>query len=274
MKTSIFILLAVFISFVSCDTPAENKQVENTVSRMDTSTLDSQSATNQSAPNQNDEPLNKTPKGLKPVFGYRFKLSGDFDGDGKKEQLTEHYFSGLNHKETNKYYEDLSDYDQLVNLTVKKKPYSFVVSDNKRIDTLFISYANQLLGLSYLKNEGDLNGDGTDELSYVINWADWSNVNTWYLVTYKNNQWTELYSFSIMDWQLPDLPQTFNEYGVFGIDNKVVNTTNDSVNKQLEKELLNFKGLVRKVKNKKIQIAYINEEGSDATKVVDLNRVK
>ena len=30
---------------------------------------------------------------IKEVFGYRFVITGDFDSDGKKEQLIEHYFS-------------------------------------------------------------------------------------------------------------------------------------------------------------------------------------
>ena len=139
-----------------------------------------------------------------------------FRSDGKKEKLIEQFFSGIDNKETNKFYESLLDYDQLVALTVKKDPYTFVISDNELIDTLHISSGGQLLGLSYLKNEGDLNGDGTDEVSYVVNWADWSNLNTWHIVTYKNKKWIELYSFSIWDWQLPNLPETFNQYGPFG----------------------------------------------------------
>ncbi|MGG9961194.1 hypothetical protein [Ferruginibacter sp. SUN106] len=137
-------------------------------------------ATNDSSDIKNplEEILKTIPKDIKPVFGYRFIISGDFDGDGKKEQLIEHFFSGVDNKETNKFYEGLSDYDQLVALTVKKDPVSFVLSDNKNIDTLGISSTSQLLGLSFLKNEGDLNGDGTDEVSYVVNWASWSSVNT------------------------------------------------------------------------------------------------
>ncbi len=211
---------------------------------------------------------------LKPVFGYRFVINGDFDGDGKKEKLIEHFVSGIDNKETNKFYEGLTDYEQLIELTVKKNPISFVVSDNKRIDTLHIFSGGQQLGLSYLKNEGDLNGDGTDEVSYVINWADQSNINTWHLVSYKNNKWTEIYSFPIWDWQLPDLPQTCNQYGLFGLDNKIINTNNDTVNIRLEKELINFKGLVKKIKTNKIQVIFMNEAAEEDTMIVDLKQLK
>ena len=211
---------------------------------------------------------------IKPIFGYRFIITGDFDGDGKKEKLIEHYFSSLDKKETNKFYDSLPKYEMLVELTTKKKPYSFVLSDNKSIDTLYISSNEQLLGLSYLKNEGDLNGDGTDEVSYVVNWADWSNLNTWHLMTYKNKKWQELYSFPIWDWQLPDLPETFNQYGLFGLENKIINTTNDTVNQRLENELASFKGLLKKIKTNKIQVIFRNDEAEEDTLIVNLKRAK
>ena len=172
-----------------------------------------------------ERPINKSartfPKNSKPVFGYRFVISGDFNGDGKKEKLIEHFYSGLNHKETNKFYDSLG-YDDQVAMAVEKDPYSFIACNNHLIDTLHISSGGQLLGLSYLKNEGDLNGDGTDEISYVVDWADWSNLNTWHIMTFKNKRWKELYSFPIWDWQLPDLPQTVNQYGLFGLDSKII----------------------------------------------------
>jgi hypothetical protein len=139
---------------------------------------------------------------------------------------------------------------------------------------LHISSGGQLLGLSYLKNEGDLNGDGTDEVSYVVNWADWSNTNTWHLVTYKNKKWKELYSFAIWDWQLPDLPETFNQYGLIGLEQKIINTTNVTMNKRIEKELKDFKGLVKKVKTNKIQVIFKNNEAEEDTMIVDLKRLK
>jgi hypothetical protein len=269
MKTSLIITLSILTLFVSCDTSTKKKHGDKTLYHIDTLQLDSSKTTSQL-----EETLKTIPKNIKPVLGYRFILSGDFDGDGKKEKLIEHFFSGLDNKETNKFYDSLSDYDQLVALTIKKEPFSFVISDNKRIDTLHISSGGQLLGLFYLKNEGDLNGDETDEVSYVVNWADWSNLNTWHLVTYKNNKWTELYSFPIWDWQLPDLPETFNQYGLFGLEHKIINTKNDTINKRIEKKLMDFKGLVTKIKTNKIQVIYRNDQVEEDTMIVDLKRLK
>lgn len=253
----------------SCVSSTKKTQDGIAVSNIDTSQQDSSKSRNAIA-----EILKTIPKNIKPVFGYRFILLGDFDGDGKKEKLIEHFYSALDYKETNKFYDNLSVYDQLVALTVIKEPFSFVNSDNNLVDTLHIASGGQLLGLSYLKNEGDLNGDGTDEVSYVVNWADWSNLNTWHLVTYKNKQWTELYSFPIWDWQLPDLPETFNQYGLFGLEEKIINTTNDTINKRKEEELKAFKGLVKKVKTNKIQLIFRNDESEEDTMIVDLKRVK
>jgi hypothetical protein len=269
MKTPLTITILISTLLFSCDNSTKKTQDKKRVSHVDTLQLDSSKSRNPI-----EETLKNIPKNIKPVLGYRFILTGDFDGDGKKEKLIEHFYSLLDNKETNKFYDSLSNYNQLVALTEKKEPYSFVSSDNRRIDTLHISTDDQLLGLSYLKNEGDLNGDGTDEVSYVINWADWSSWNTWHLVTYKNKKWTELYSFPIWDWQLPDLPETFNQYGLFGLEQKIINTTNDTVNKRIEKELLDFKGLVKKVKTNKIQVIFRNDETEEDTMIVDLKQLK
>lgn len=269
MKTPLTITILISTLLFSCDNSTKKTQDEKRVSHVDTLQLDSSKSRNPI-----EETLKNIPENIKPVLGYRFILTGDFDGDGKKEKLIEHFYSLLDNKETNKFYDSLSNYNQLVALTEKKEPYSFVSSDNRRIDTLHISTDDQLLGLSYLKNEGDLNGDGTDEVSYVIDWADWSSWNTWHLVTYKNKKWTELYSFPIWDWQLPNLPETFNQYGLFGLEQKIINTTNDTVNKRIEKELLDFKGLVKKVKTNKIQVIFRNDETEEDTMIVDLKQLK
>ncbi len=191
---------------------------------------------------------------LKPVFGYRFMIVGDFNGDGKKEQLVERFFDKEAKQETNKFFEGIT-YDSLLSLNAKKKLQCFVVSDDEKLDTLKIASPFHL-GLSYLKNEGDLNGDGTDELSYVVNHADWSNLNTWHLATYRNNRWVELYAFGIWDWELPELPHD----------------QNDSTNHRLEGELKSFQGLVTPIKKGVIQIAFRNDEAELDTMIVDLGK--
>lgn len=269
MKT-ILLLIACLAFLYSCDRLNNNKPSESALAPQ-TITVKRDSAGQMS---WIDEALKKVPSNIKPVQGYRFTVKGDFDGDGKQETLTEHYISLIDRQETNKYYDDLPEYDQLVALTIKKQPYAFVIADKASIDTLRISSDPQMLGLSYLKNEGDLDGDGADELSYVVNWADWSSANTWHLMSYKNKHWKELYSFSIWDWQLPDLPQAVNQYGLFGQEGKTVVPEKDTFNVMLQKQLDAFPGLVKKMGGGKIRVIYKNEEASEDTMVVDLKHLK
>ena len=207
---------------------------------------------------------------LKPITGYRFIITGDFNGDGIKDTLTEHYINPIDRKETNKYYEGL-DYDRSVTAAVHKDPFSFITCSNKRIDTLIIHIGGQLFGISYMKNEGDLDGDGGDEISYVVDWADWSSVNTCHVVSCKNGKWLELYSFETRDWVLPSLPDVQTEYGLFGVAGASSTIGNDTANKRILKELKAFPGLVTKLKSGKIKVqTFILAE--DTTLIVDLRR--
>jgi hypothetical protein len=76
-----------------------------------------------------------------------------------------------------------------------------------------------------------------------------------------------------LDWQLPNLPETLNKYGLFGLEQKIVNTTNDTINSLIEKDLLDFKGLVKKIKTNKIQVIFKNDEATEDTIIVNLKRL-
>ena len=117
-------------------------------------------------------------KTLKPVFGYRFVI--DFDGI---EKLIEHFVSGIDNKKTNKFYEGLTDYEQLELL--EENPISFV-SDDKRIDTLHIFRRTTIR--TFLPKMKETSMEMEPAKPYVINWADQSNINTWHLLSYKNNK--------------------------------------------------------------------------------------
>jgi hypothetical protein len=220
---------------------------------------------------QKKHPIQQSNK-LVPVFGYRFKIVGNFAGKNSHDTLTEHYISTIDHKETNKFYDGLS-YDSLVVITEKKKPAIILTSNNKVIKDFVISAVPQL-GLAYLKNEGDLNGDGTDEISYVINRPDWSNLNDCYIATYKNKRWHIIYEFEIWDWQLPDLPGTYNDDSFGRIGFYVIK--DNAAEQKIEKEFNEFKGLIKKIRNSKIRIIYRHdnpENGAELdTTIVDLRK--
>ncbi|MDB5149605.1 MAG: hypothetical protein JWQ57_3625 [Mucilaginibacter sp.] len=160
------------------------------------------------------KPKSSEVKKSAPVWGYRFVITGDFNGDGKTDTLTEHYFSGITHKETNKFY-DNADYDYDWEMTHKQKPYSFISCNDPAVHKLEVA-KEATFGLLYLKNEGDLNGDGRDDISLVRNNADFSSLNEYSIITYKNNKWVNLYWFPIWEWQLPQLPEVSNQYSLLG----------------------------------------------------------
>ena len=89
----------------------------------------------------------------------------------------------------------------------------------------------------------------------------------------KNKGWKEIYSFETWDFQLPDLPQTFNEYGVRRLENKIINTKNDSANKLIEKEFHSFRGLVKKLSKNHLQIIFRNDESDLDTAIINLSSI-
>jgi hypothetical protein len=167
------------------------------------------------------------------ISNYIFKhtISGDFNGDGVNDTLTETLISSIDQKSIDEL--PVIEYDSLVGLIHKKEPILSLRSANKNIPELFISKGNAAFGLLWLKNEGDLNNDGIDEISIVIDWADWSQVNHSIIYTLKNGEWVELMKFEIREWQIQDSIDnnpfqgfiTKNENGEF-----MINTFDSEVN--------------------------------------------
>lgn len=80
---------------------------------------------------------------------------------------------------------------------------SFLESSTTEIDTL---QPLGHLGLSWLENIGDIDGDGSDEIGVVPYYADYSNINNYYIYTFEDNSWHSLFMFDIHEFDLPTLP--------------------------------------------------------------------
>ena len=108
-----------------------------------------------------------------------------------------------------------------------------------------ISDAANQLGIDFVKNEGDLNGDGTDEISYVVNWLDQSTLNRVHIATYQEESWKILQTFSIRETVLP----AYNKGG-------------------------NFEGVLHPIPNQpgKILVKFINEGAMEEYAILDLNK--
>lgn len=103
----------------------------------------------------------------------------------------------------------------------------------------------------------------------MTNKADWSSLNEYKTMTYKNRKWVVLYWFPIWEWQLPELPRFGNQSVALG-SNQVIALNSDTTNKKLLKELKVFNGLVKKAGKNKIQIIYRNKDISQDTIIVGL----
>ncbi|GAB4489108.1 MAG: hypothetical protein OHK0019_06300 [Saprospiraceae bacterium] len=142
----------------------------------------------------------------KPIWGERMTATGDFDGDGAQDTLFEKYISRLTGKETNKDYDwsgnELGDgcchwldYKQI--WIAEKDPLVRLASKNPKIKSFDVEWGGVQNGFDYLKNVGDLNGDGTDEIAYYIYDVDFSNMNSCALAIYKNGKWKEVHHWNI-----------------------------------------------------------------------------
>ncbi len=107
----------------------------------------------------------------------RFAIRGDWDGDGFEEMLFE--------------------------------SATTLFSDNDEITPLRLSGD---LGVFFLVNEGDLDGDGGDEISFMTVNRDYSNFNVIRVWTYTGNRWRELFQVKVHIWDCPNYqPKTFQE---------------------------------------------------------------
>ena len=177
---------------------------------------------------------------LRKIFGTRDTVIADVDGDKVPDTLIESYISRLTGKETYMVMDSV-DFDNNVTLTVKNEPICKLYSLNRKFDTLLISDELQLRGLYFAENLGDLNNDGNDEIGYVVDYADWSNINSYHITTYKKdkNKWEELANFSI----------------------------NEGINFEPE-QLYKGKSFVKKIGLKKIKVKYYTDDAEPGEKVI------
>lgn len=170
-------------------------------------------------------------------------LTGDFNGDGIKDTLHEHYFSKTLNREVTVPIsnDDIDGFDSIISKIYDLAPISFMTCSNSKVDTLHFSNSVPLFGLYYIKNEGDLDDDGADEISFILDWADFSTTNTCYIASYKNGKWINLYSFPTWEW---------------------------AADEQMDKG-----GLIKKLATNKIEVKYRTDEADQATKIVDLSKL-
>jgi hypothetical protein len=197
----------------------------------------------------------------RPIFGYRFVITGDFDGNGTTDTLQEHYVRQSSNEEIPKGIAGF-DYDALAERAYRENPRCYIASTGTIRDTLFVG--DGTLGVAFLRNEGDLDGNGTDEISYVIDQPDWSSINHCSVMTLKATGWEKLFWFEIREWQLPSLPGQNKSYGLFGIEEAQYFNESSALDSINEVELRKF-SFIKKVKSGVVQIETYAQENTDST---------
>ena len=131
-------------------------------------------------------------------WGYRFHLTGDFDGDGKEEVLTEKLISARTGKEIGKFcgFEDdtIPECYWTARVNSFRQPKCVLKCSNPKIgDFTTTRESAGTIGLMLLQNVGDLNGDGTDEIAFLEDGGGCnSGIRVIQLATCKKGKWVVL----------------------------------------------------------------------------------
>ncbi|HPI07841.1 MAG TPA: hypothetical protein PLM41_15730 [Saprospiraceae bacterium] len=131
-------------------------------------------------------------------WGYRFHIQGDFDGDGKEEVLTEKLISTRTGKEIGKFCglekDTIPDCYWTARVNTFRQPKCVLKCSNPKIgDFTTTRDSAGTIGMAFLQNAGDLNGDGTDEMAFVEDLGGCnSGIREVLLATYKKGKWVVL----------------------------------------------------------------------------------
>lgn len=120
---------------------------------------------------------------------------GDFDGDGKKDTLFEHNFSKLKKEEIEIAPDPMkNDWKEIIKWFSKQDSDLYISFNSSNKDTLKLGKAQ---GLYCLLNIGDINFDSKDEIAFVVDYLDFSNLNSCKIYSLCKGKWTELKEFNI-----------------------------------------------------------------------------
>ncbi len=120
-------------------------------------------------------------------------ISGHFFSADERDTISEKLISKNSGLRIPNFYDSIS-YEEVVDYHTKKDPL-LILSDFNRDS---ITCSGQIFGLYWLKNLGDLNGDGLDEIGLIFDYADWSNINSCAIYSHQEG-WKMIGSFGILE---------------------------------------------------------------------------
>ncbi|MFN8416804.1 MAG: hypothetical protein U0U66_10795 [Cytophagaceae bacterium] len=238
---NIFLVLF-FIGCQSTSIEKPEKDIDSTTAIVDTMKVDSLSFFKDSLGHLTEEgvrfKVNHVLTNSTPVFGYRFVIYGDFNGDHVQDTLVEHYMDSLYQKEEPKFYQNPNSDNEygnsiFINSYFNRKSYLGVTFTQAKLN-------GSDFGFHYVENCGDLNCDGKDEILVVKQHADYSNLNHAYIYTFKKGAWQLLWAIPVREWQFPPTPGATMTPGMFG-NYSYESGFSDSLNLKLEQQLKTFR---------------------------------
>lgn len=139
-----------------------------------------------------DDSLTKGDSKINFIHIDKLSLTGDFDGDGKMDTIIENNISGLNKKQIDSFPDN--QWDSLDNYFSKIDADVCLILKKRKSDTLHLGVGR---GLFCLVNIGDNNKDKKDEIVFVVDYCNFTNVSNCYIYTLCDNKWIKLKSFLI-----------------------------------------------------------------------------
>ena len=122
-------------------------------------------------------------------------VSGDFDGDGKRDTIFQHNYSRLTKTEIEFSADPFqNEWDTVVKWFYDHDADLYLTINKINQDTLHLGTAQ---GLYCLINIGDNNADSKDEMALVIDHLDFSRVNSCKIYSLCKDKWTLLKQFGI-----------------------------------------------------------------------------
>ena len=120
---------------------------------------------------------------------------GDFDGDGVQDTVFQHNYSRFKKTEIVWSPEpSQNEWDVVIKWFYDHDADVYLSLNGK--DTLHLGAAQ---GLYCLINTGDNNADGKDEIAFVIDYLDFSRINSCKIYSFCNGQWALLKQFEVYE---------------------------------------------------------------------------
>ena len=129
----------------------------------------------------------------------KLSITGDFDGDGTTDTLYQNNISGITKLPIDSFPD--SQWDSIENYFSKIDADVILTLSNQKHDTLHLGSGASLYCLI---NIGDNNKDKKDEIAFVVNRYNFTNISRCYIYTLCDPKWIELKSFNIHEFAFQD----------------------------------------------------------------------